>query len=137
MKELKDYLPYYLGQQYRFKWGGDWSDWRILTGVQYDRRIEDGDKVEAIQLILRPLSDMTDEECLSVFALYSDRSWSDEGKIKDVRNLFDNNGYYNRVTNLSGMQWNKIINYLRRQGVDMEGLIEAGLAIDKTKISNK
>lgn len=125
MKDIKDYLPYYLGcEAISLK---DGSATKVLpTDLSTDPLL--------IKLKLCPLPDMSDEVKIQI-ALICGWNWGDDVTKKNhVETLFEGNGYFNKTTNLTGSQWNKIINYCRKQGIDMDDLIESGLAIDKTKL---
>lgn len=65
MGQLKDYLPLYLGAQHRYKFvdSDNWSVWIELLPHRLPR-LEDA-SIDAIQLALRPLSDMTEEDFYS------------------------------------------------------------------------
>lgn len=76
-----------------------------------------------VKPILRPLSDMTEEE---------------RGYLMEVANLEPEdlavlNGGTAHLTTLKG--WVATTNYMRKNGFDIDGLIEAGLAIDKTTLT--
>lgn len=126
-KELKDYLHLYLGcevfiESYSFM-NGNKREKLIdkLTEVGINGRIDcekytppDGD----VKLVLRPLSDMTEEE----------KDWLDEHEN------FVNNYKQNAESELI-IEWDaEKTSYLLSKHFDLFGLIEAGLAIDKTTI---
>ena len=121
MKKLKDHLHLYLGcealvegytnRKYPFNYRGI---------INYQLLLESGQhysSVKAIKPILRPLSDMTEEEAR-------------EGEIW---------GVWHDV-NLMGEDWDTFgfsphnFKHLLSKGFDLFGLIEAGLAIDKTTL---
>ena len=128
MKELKDYIHLYIGCELIGKLHGKPTK-GLLTGIsgEYEAEIqffeEDGINVfeypeyndfEKVKLILRPLSDMTEEEKLFV---------------------------YNFDIWLGGMSVNEslpinaeITYFLLSKHFDIFGLIPAGLAIDKTTL---
>jgi hypothetical protein len=69
---------------------------------------------------VRQFSDLTDVECLSLSELTGCADHlSEQSQIHQVRELFQNNGFYNRQTNLPGRIWLKIIDYLRLIGIDV------------------
>lgn len=68
MEYLSKFLPLYLGQKFRYRyvdWEKDsWSPWTILNGRDIDK-IQDL-SIDKIQLQLRPLSSMTEEEAIEI-----------------------------------------------------------------------
>lgn len=113
MKEIKDYLHLYLGVRHRYKWAdsGNWTVWTELTANRLSRL--DDYSISEIQLELRPLSSMTSEEKrefsnLAGFEKLDLLFWADVRKAAPV------------------------ITYLLSKHFDLFGLIESGLAIDKT-----
>jgi hypothetical protein len=124
-----------------------------LTEVGINGRIDcekytppDGD----VKLVLRPLSDMTDEERIDVFKKCSLFDLSDcnfelgDGWINAVFNgividsirfigdnieMMDNDGGFSSINPIS-----PIIEFYLSKHFDLFGLIEAGLAIDKTTL---
>lgn len=130
-KKIQDYLPLYIGC--RIKVGeGAYMDLTIERLAAYHH----SEYVTEFKLLLRPLPNLTDEECLIIANLFGGAMHlGDESKIHQVRELFSSNGYYKTITNRSGNDWNKVINYCRSVSIDMDGLIESGLAIDKTGVN--
>ena len=102
-KEIKDYLHLYLGCIGR----GD-SGAAIFLSADTLSKINRGDI--SFRPILRNLSDMTTEE-LELFADLNIKS--------DYKNVYEKQA--------------EITRFLLSQEFDLFGLIEAGLAIDKTK----
>lgn len=140
MKDIKDYLHFYLGQEMRImdKAVDKWSNWKKITPDVlkrfYESELSNFNVNLSFQVKLRPLSDITDDVCLKLFG----DGWSHLSKesiIANAKELFKENGFYNKQTNLSGSDWNKILIILRKEGYDCDGLIEAGLAIYKTKVT--
>ena len=139
-KDIKDYLHLYLGCEFETPKGSmKLCQWKAVGQVQAHREIDftfhwfDASEVKPI---LRPLSDMTDEEKIgltSIFGWYHNFS-DDVGRCDQIESLFANNGFWNKVTNISGATWAKVTTILLKQGFDIFGLIEEELAIDKTKI---
>lgn len=110
-KELKDYLHLYLGCSVK------WYNGKIATLIDTDKtncNIYDVVKyhtgIENIKPILRPLSDMTEEE---------EMEW---------RNISGGNQSPTLKESAEEIRW-----FLSKH-FDLFGLIEAGLAIDKTKL---
>ncbi len=160
-KELKDYIHYYLGCPLNIL-TGQYSHYvgAKVTGVHNDLvYFEDqplGSKekyygncgIDNVQLLLRQLSDMTDEEAIAVAKLgeplieYTHEEidvirdsymiqvlWSDDGEphrfMIQLRKKF-----LTHQTPIYNYQY--ITAYLIKQGFDMFDLIEAGLAVEKT-----
>ena len=103
MKDIKDYLHLYVGASIRYGAAITIRPLTISEMAVAQHILED------VKLVLRPLSDMTEEERCEVSTLVP----PDESPYW-VKNIAE-------VT-----KW-----YLDR-GFDLFGLIEAGLAIDKT-----
>lgn len=152
MKEIKDYLHLYLGCRVivEDKLMG------TLEGVSTpnagcsgdnpliffdDGEVSTGDfEIETVKPILRPLSDMKKEETLAAFHM----SYQDAKYQFDEFQKVDNNDFGWRARNQNGMECfmpansfkPDVLLYLLKQGFDLFGLIESGLAIDKTKTQN-
>lgn len=124
MKEIKDYLHLYLGCECQVYEKGSKevackgrlntiNTSGIFDSVQvgdcYDFYLNDID----IKLILRPLSEV-------------------EGHMQTILDLVNKYDPNDAIEALKGMA--AAINWLRKNRFDVDGLIEAGLAIDKTKI---
>lgn len=109
MKEIKDYLHLYLGCECKTPEGV-----MQLMAVYIDSlpifydSVEDT-RFEDITPLLRPLSDITEEE------------------IKKLRSFNHYSNHTNRLTPEG-------VRYLLSKFFDLFGLIESGLAIDKSKI---
>ena len=126
-KELKDYLHLYLGCRIKSK-GGKCGDLVSVSNYGMSIVVYDKDKIndprglcinsDWLLLILRPLSDMTKEE----------KDWLDEHEN------FVNNYKQNAESELI-IEWDaEKTSYLLSKHFDLFGLIEAGLAIDKTTL---
>lgn len=133
VKDLKPFLSLYIGTYVRITTKEARFD-AVLAGVYFDRwhssskrheltvQVAFGDdvyhfyKLDQMQLLLRPLSDMTEEEAREYFSVCSLKPGDYIG---------------------SGPDWIPIsarsTHWLISKGFDLFGLIEAGLAIDKTK----
>lgn len=158
MTELKDYLHLYLGCECETPLGvmelssidlhyqyPVWFRYKEKIGKpleyipqkNYDILVKNGLRGRAfyfneVKPILRPLSGMTGDEALIIANISGNMSHvSNESKIFQVLEVFRSNGFYNKQTNLTGSQWNKIIIFCRKQSIDVDGLIESGLAIKK------
>lgn len=118
-KDIKDYLHLYLGSEFLSDYPTNPTSPQILTGHTFEQIVHctnDGLcwNPKYIKLLLRPLSDMTEEERTTVIDI-------------NVQMLKQNS--------LTGsMKYDgHSCAYLLSKGFDLFGLIEAGLAIDKTK----
>lgn len=142
MKNIKDYIHHYLGCDCDFFIGlpegftaiGERTiiNTRVLHNVIND--------LANVKPILRPLSDMTDEEIRMMFVLkgYNNENFKPTRvKIDDLFIQFEIDGdeyeYQCDYQHLITMRPNQFT-YLLKQGFDLFGLIDAGLALDKTKL---
>lgn len=154
-KKLSDYLHLYLGQPCKWKVLGD-DEWAVndsavdlvVLGRVYDRQ------PFVIAPILRPLSDMTEEEMKELLCL--DFAPSDDVFRNMVTEFkFDVNEPQRRTKRGTGVGFSVFKDgshymsgtlsfvdlnphqfvYLLKLGFDLFGLIEAGLAIDKSKLT--
>lgn len=135
-KEIKDYLHLYLGCWVLIKPPQDedrrvgqfigFSDEHKLSArIKFRSNTPEG-RVNLLffKPILRPLSDMTEEEHQEWMNL---RGWVHE-------NFNGKEGVENGIHCGFGDGFSAA--YLLKQGFDLFGLIESGLAIDKTKLKN-
>lgn len=175
MKEIKDYLHLYLGAQYKLTPLLHKKDGRGPNNpiVRYGSFYSIMDKIKNpkyydFKLILRPLSDMTEEEMIQVIQLTVPDSMEDKPTVGDYDlDLFYNDGgnmvdgdvaiganyscicYEGQIAirecgsvhffNEDGNPENaynipKVYTFLLSKHFDLFGLIEAGIASDKTKI---
>lgn len=131
-KDITDYLHLYLGCEVEYGYEGRRSigdlhgldpkfGWKVFTR----RPIPDYHTVrtELIKLILRPLSDMTDQEM--------DEVWYGHEPKNVLVMDYKNSGITRKVALCS-----ERTRYLLSKGFDLFGLIAAGLAIDKTLIKS-
>lgn len=131
MKELKDYLHLYIGCEVMlnisYPTSARWVNGR-LVGVEettYMARLRSVDGEEwgtlhtcyprDIKPILRPLSDMTDKERVTLEHLADELT-------EDIITPLEIDA--------------AITNQCRKWEIDVDGLLRAGLALDKTKLSN-
>lgn len=139
-KELKDYLHLYLGCEVRTidYYGKEWKQ-QLLTPQLYSELFHTGHfsyQVEFIKPILRPLSDMTEEEKVKVYLW--EYANNESGEL--VKNDSDRDFFV--VKNEHGMRCYVNLHHfsaettrkLLKAGFDLFGLIESGLAIDKTTL---
>lgn len=146
-KNIKDYLHLYLGCQ--MERGG------IVTGALLDAANESAFNAwEDFKPILRPLSDITNREKTEIYKMIFGREFPNSGQIffrhdkttsSDPRWILST-GVDRLGIEMDGTVWgdcdlnNKKHNqhlitlYLLKQRFDIFGLIEGGLAIDKTKL---
>lgn len=125
-KDIRDYLHLYTGEGCEIELKEE-SDIPYEDGLyKIDGFLIDWtQELKSIKPILRPLSDMTEEEelCLCNLAETFDCK-------SMVKTLSENDGVYK----ISANKMIPIMIYLLKQGFDLFGLIEAGLAIDKTTL---
>ena len=131
-KELKDYLPLYLGCEVLFGNGNltgklidtDGINVNFYTNAKYNISIK------KIKPILRPLSDVSDYEWNQIEESI-DLPFDAQG-IDVIRDNFLSDKQDERC----GWELvNKSLIELRKISVDVDGLIEAGLAIDATTVN--
>jgi hypothetical protein len=120
-KNIKDYLHLYLGCSIYYPEANEYSEvsWTTLLDVWSVERKEEY-YIPSYKLVLRPLSDMTEDERKEIDKVR--RYYSDTILIPaPVFGSFQEAMPY-------------VFYYLLSMHFDLFGLIEAGLAIDKTKI---
>lgn len=164
-KEIKDYLHLYLGcecvtddgrtgwfagfdiceKDYSIvmitvRFPGEEEDWSVLN---------DNDECDRIKLVLRPLSDMTEEEAAHIGQLVYGKpdsvKWRIEhknGYLKIYRKHYQKAitidyasadlDFYDGDELDTSLRQIEIFQYLLSKSFDLFGLIDAGLAIDKT-----
>ena len=122
MKDIKDYLHLYLGCEVYVE---RYDKIGTLVMVSSESRMgwvrlrnPDISEWQEIKPILRPLSDMTEEE---------------KDDFADHGYEFEDNGEL-PVNIWKGVNMSGHVLWLLSKGFDLFGLIEAGLAIDKTKL---
>jgi len=153
-KKIQNYLHLYLGCEYRIRYidyqVGEYTVWSKLTAARLSK-LEDLSIAE-IQIQLLPLSDITEEEMKELWHIVFKRPFHPTGRIlssylQDKKNPrwilmsgverlgIQLNGDIWADSDLHNWPMNPHLNtmYLLKQGFDLFGLIEAGLAIDKTK----
>lgn len=118
-KDIKDYLHLYLGCSvaigYKYP---DGMRIDVIAGVSKNgiyTSNEDFCSSDQFKLLLRPLSDMTEEECIVL-------GWSSSYQCAIIKHKPEN------------LQPNEIL-FLLKNAFDLFELIQSGLAIDKTKIN--
>ncbi len=163
MKDIKDYIHYYIGQRFVFD-NKIWNIVRVSTTLVRGVRDNKGEEKfmqvyhHEAKLLLRRLSDMTEEEATSAYIIERDRvvhdvtidfdvSVRDHGfvitrlDLLNVRLMIGYNGQIYKVieetkkpTIEPANNQQLIIHYLLKQGFDLFGLIDEGLAIDSKTI---
>ena len=127
MKELKDYLHLYLGCQFVMKINGTE---RLTAQMNFgaDALNASLDSKEPITpiLILRPLSNMDAIERSKYEAKFKEGEWG---------TYFDADQCESPKAHVPFSIMAEIINCLRKDEFDCDGLIAAGIAIDKTNLT--
>lgn len=118
MKELKDYLHLYIGCKLQ---RGGTVTYALLSAAEY----ASFDAWSDLKPILRPLSDMTEEEKTEYKAKFN--GMESTNILPEIRAGRLINFHLNSKSPFE-------VAFLLSKGFDLFGLIEAGLAIDKTKI---
>lgn len=158
-KNIKDYLPFYLGCEVMHR-----NEKGRLEAVSkrmnvWDGFISFGDfgswyAVNEIKPILRPLSDMTDEEAKACYKInpYSKAEWLIQSVIvkENIKGYQPNivqinwagkEGSTGYASGTDYIYFNKLsaeqFSFLLSKHFDLFGLIEAGLAIDTTTLAKK
>lgn len=162
MKEIKDYLHFYLGQKISRHIDPELSEVGVLKGicqseVEPDKMVVIIDYsgecfteayIEEVKPILRPLSDMTEEEGYEIYFQYfgseTAEDWSGDTGSAYFQPKKIRPGKYHGLRIVNGTDYSsgdfgtviKILPFLLSRGFDLKGfdLIDAGLAIDATKI---
>ena len=137
-KKIEDYLPYYIGQDIQIPPKEEGAKFDVMQ-LTYEKFKYD---LSNVKLYLRPLSSMAEEEAKEVIKRQF-RSWVKpiyEGHSSlciDVK--FQSEGF-NKFT-YTQIDYDRIspdsVHYLLKQGFDLFGLIEAGMAVDKSKGGDK
>lgn len=131
-KDIKDYLHLYLGCECRFS---PYSEQSWIAKMTTEDLHRFGGRLDWMKPILRPLSDMTEEEWKSkmmefsvdVVSAYNSPFTMFCDKPKHIL-ILENRLQTNTLRFNDGM-------ILLKMGFDLFGLIEAGLAIDLTKLN--
>lgn len=144
MEDIKDYLHLYLQSEATFSKefiddGGSWTVPVKITPHRYRMAMDDA-SVSCIKLYLRPLSDMTEEEGNQFLHNHEFVSYAWTNCVSTSRHCVRYDFTYhssNRVRQGS-LRFDELepkdFTWLLSKGFDLFGLIEAGLAIDKTKV---
>ncbi len=145
-KQIKDYLPYYIGQDAAIKY-----DPKGISGMTIDRitgvselgvSTSNGylEKFEDVKPLLRPLSDMTEDEGYEILQRQNPYPViAVNNEVETDRFISYRLQYPKRVSKKFHSffpvtpQSAESVDYALKQGFALYGLIPAGLAIDKTK----
>src|ERR1700741_2755888 len=72
------------------------------------------------QIILKPISDISDEHALKVSELFGGASHlSKESQISQVKQVLSSPNFWINVTNITGASWLKVFQYLQFEGYDL------------------
>jgi hypothetical protein len=124
MKEIKDYIHLYINSEakYRVRYvdseDGKWSVWLKLTPKRLDQ-LEDA-SIEKVEYAIRRLEDITEEE----------------KKQCELLNVCEKIGDEHATYQITWETPNTF-HYLLKQGFDLFGLVDAGLAVDAKTIQPK
>lgn len=132
-KNIKDYLHLYLGHKCKISNEDDHDGWKeeITPGVLL-RQIDD-DEYKFIQPILRPLSELTKEE-LREWAIICGSDFNDK-ELDKAYEGFEKQGLNMFVSKEGeGALFFLLTKFLLSKGIDIFGLIDSGLAINKTTL---
>lgn len=70
----------------------------------------------------KPITELTDDDALAVFDILGNggRAISNEAKIFEAKDLLATNRLYNAQTNIPGVYWYRVFNYLKSKGYKIE-----------------
>src|SRR5690606_24799191 len=162
MKDIRDYLHLYIGTWVTitnvsaYMIGQGFEDGKyILSGEIYHFIMSGECELQSIEL--RPLSDMTEEEAVDIAIIMYGKPDSVKWRMEDKGDFFrvyrkhysesftidKASGDIDRYSKCDGkselettLQHHFITKYLLSRGFDLFGLIDSGLAIDKTKLKS-
>lgn len=132
-KKIEDYLPFYLGCEVWVIMSDGSSGVTILT--YYHLKYPNIDPCpKEIKPLLRQLSDISEEEKRE-FQIVCELEKEDLDCLKEYNDrFFDGEGRSYGTAHLTNiLQWAKGVQYLLSLFIDLFGLIDAGIALDKTK----
>jgi hypothetical protein len=129
-KKIEDFLPFYLGCEVK---GSEGTATYILVGVTNDGgalfKTKEGFSIDpghGFKILLRQISDMTEEEVNFIFKTATLRSLEIKGDFSKKKLVLE------ICKRLSEQAW--LFQYLLSKHFDLFNLIPSGLAIDKSKI---
>lgn len=120
LEHLAGYLPYGLKIRTSYDDFKTINNSKTMVAQDLGRLIKNINNFK-FKPILRPLSDLTENEMNVLSNLHSDRG-------KKVEKLSDLTFYYGNVTDLEEIK--NVFNYLYKKHFDIHGLIDKNLAID-------
>lgn len=139
IKDIKDYLHYYLGCEVECPHGKG----MLISVSNYDHITVTGDgdkyyKPKEVKPILRPLSDMTEEEGREYAQHYGIKGHHPVTITEENGYVKVSIGYKDHMASLFPLsphgQKPESLHYLLSKHFDLFGLIESNLAIDKSKL---
>lgn len=161
MKDIREYLHYYIGQKHRYRYidwePGHWTPWFTLKNESLDPMLDLS--IDGLQLALRKLEDMTEEEVRASIKLMEGHvsKYPIHRRVKNAGTAdqlsqwyYVHNNEEHIIMNLSGGEngfqiynngnhyyrcYMKLFDYLLSKGFDLFGLVDAGLAIDAKTIT--
>ncbi len=139
-KQISQYLHLYLGCQIRLHSNitNTFGTWRKMTFRDIELVVVHGEKC---QIELRKIENMTEDEALDIYKLY-DTDWESylrrhneqcPGETFSALDYIKGGRYVNSIYSISS-QPSQAFAYLLSKHFDLFGLIDAGLAIDKSKL---
>lgn len=137
--QVKDVLPYYLGSDFRVRYvdspEGSWTVWVKLTALRLAKL--DDESIEQIQLALRPLDSMTEEEAKEFIRIQDTGKDFHQKAADKVIYSYDGNGDNGKIFGVMYFKWSdpNQFHYLLSRGFDLFGLIESGAAIDSNTLT--
>src|SRR5688572_910316 len=130
MKDIKDYLHLYLGCDVKHE---ALKNIRPLTPAWYGA-LQKENILYLLKPILRPLSDMTEEEAIGLAKIQKYDIPEDDGVREELINIYTYDDEELTLGNYLPVKYYLDgLLYLLKQSFDLFNLIPEGLAIDKTK----
>lgn len=126
MKDCLNLLHLYLGCNIRVKIEGIWTNWTVLTGHYLDLIKSESCEAEAIELQLRHISSMTEEEGYMI-----------ENEMRTYSPKFNYPTGCTHFDNVDLHEISYLLTVLRKHSFDCDNLIQNGLAIEIETINNK
>lgn len=156
MKDINEVIHLYINSdaRYRIKYvdSWEWTVWTKLTEKRY-RQLDDK-SIENVEYAVRRLSDMTEQEMKGIWEVIFQKTFHQNGTIRWIekedhsscKRWVMSSGVERVGIELSGRVWadsdlsnykfnpHLVTHYLLKQGFDLFGLIDAGVAIDSNTI---
>lgn len=138
-KKIQDFLHYYIGadcwvqgqiEEKPIKLTGiSWDDQTGLWWCYFENTETSYAVIEDVALLLSKLEDITDDQWIEI------ENELDIFPEATGMNMVKDNFLLDKDENRMGWRLiNEALNELRKRGVDCDGLIEAGLAVDKKTV---